>query len=41
MASIPGGMALGCCYMGMYFDNGLAPRFYPELAAKRLRWTAR
>jgi hypothetical protein len=25
MASIPGDMAIGCYYMGMYFDNGLAP----------------
>ena len=25
MASIPGGMAIGCYDMGMYFDNGLAP----------------
>ena len=25
MASIPGGMAIGCYYMGMYVDNGLAP----------------
>jgi len=25
MASIPGGMAVGCYDLGTYFDNGLAP----------------
>ncbi len=39
--AIPGGITVYTYYMGLYYDNGLAPRFYPELAAAKIRdWIA-
>lgn len=38
---IPGGISVYVYYMGLYYDNGLAPRFYPEQAAAKLAdWKA-
>lgn len=35
-SAIPGGITVYTYYMGLYYDNGLAPRFYPELAAAKI-----
>jgi hypothetical protein len=35
--AVPGGMTVYAYYMGLYYDNGLAPRFIPSLAAAKLR----
>lgn len=40
-ATVPGGMTIYLYYMGLYYDNGLSPRFYPELAAEKIKnWIA-
>jgi hypothetical protein len=36
-AAVPGGTTVYAYYMGEYYDNGLAPRFIPSLAAAKLR----
>ncbi len=36
-AVAPGGITVYAYYMGLYYDNGLAPRFIPSLAAAKLR----
>ena len=36
-AVVPGGTTAYVYYMGLYYDNGLAPRFIPSLAAAKLR----
>jgi hypothetical protein len=36
-AAVPGGTTVYTYYMGLYYDNGLAPRFIPSLAAAKLR----
>ena len=39
--AVPGGMTVYVYCMGLYFDNGLAPRFTPSLAAAKMRnWHA-
>jgi hypothetical protein len=35
--AVPGGMTVYAYNMGLYYDNGLAPRFIPSLAAAKLR----
>ena len=40
--SAPNGMTVYAYYMGLYYDNGLSPRFYPELAAEKIKdWITR
>lgn len=37
----PGGVTVYVYYMGTYYDNGLSPRSYPELAAEKIKdWMA-
>ena len=36
-AAVPGGTTVYAYNMGLYYDNGLAPRFIPSLAAAKLR----
>jgi hypothetical protein len=36
-AAVPGGSTVYAYNMGLYYDNGLAPRFIPSLAAAKLR----
>jgi hypothetical protein len=39
--AVPGGMTVYVYNMGLYYENGLAPRFIPSLAAAKLRnWHA-
>jgi hypothetical protein len=40
-SAIPGGITVYAYNMGTYYDNGLAPRFYPEMAAQKIQnWVA-
>jgi hypothetical protein len=40
-SAIPGGITIYSYNMGLYYDNGLSPRFYPALAAAKIKnWVA-